>query len=68
MEEYQIMTTNEVCELLGISLITLWRERKAGRISFRRIASRVVFTSQDIEEYLDRNKTSASADKTRTLR
>lgn len=61
MEKNQIMTANEVCDLLGISPITLWRERKAGRISFRRIASRVVFTSEDIAEYLDRNKTAACA-------
>lgn len=60
MEKTGIMTASEVCELLGISPITLWRERKAGRISFRRIASKVVFTSEDITEYLDRNKTAAA--------
>ena len=61
MEIERVMTQNEVCEILGISPITLWRERKAGRISFRRIASKIVFTSQDVNEYLERNTRSATA-------
>lgn len=55
----RILTQTEAAELLGISSVTLWRERKAGRISFRRIASKVVFTSEDISEYLERHKTKA---------
>ena len=54
-----IFTSKEACLLLKISPVTLWRERKAGRISFRRIASKVMFTRQDLELYLERNKQEA---------
>ena len=65
MEVSKVMTAGEVCEFLGISAITLWRERKAGRISYRRVASKVLFTREDIEEYLERNKQSATIPKER---
>jgi excisionase family DNA binding protein len=61
MDRNRLMTQIEVCDLLGISAITLWRERKAGRISFRRIGSKVVFLQEDIDEYLERNKRPADA-------
>lgn len=51
----RILTPSEVCEILKISSVTLWRERKAGRITFRRVASKVVFLQQDIDEYVERN-------------
>lgn len=54
--ENDLFTSKEACRFLKISPVTLWRERKAGRISFRRIASKVVFTRQDLEIYLERNK------------
>ena len=52
----RFFTSKEASRFLRISAVTLWRERKAGRISFRRIASKVVFTRQDLENYLERNK------------
>lgn len=57
MEKNQkLFTTKETAEILRISPITLWRERKAGRIGFRRAASKIVFTQDDIENYLETNK------------
>jgi hypothetical protein len=58
-DQKELFTAREACAVLRISPVTLWRERKAGRISFRRVASRVVFTGRDLEEYLERNKREA---------
>lgn len=56
INENEIFTSKEASRFLRISAVTLWRERKASRISFRRIASKVVFTRQDLDNYLERNK------------
>ena len=58
-ERKEIFTAREASVFLRISPVTLWRERKAGRISFRRVASRVIFLRSDLEEYLERNKREA---------
>lgn len=59
--QQKIYTNKEASEYLRISEITLWRERKAGKISFRRVASKVVFLQEDLEKYLDQNKREAFA-------
>ncbi|MCD9187269.1 MAG: helix-turn-helix domain-containing protein [Pyrinomonadaceae bacterium] len=61
MSNQKIYTNKEASEYLRISEITLWRERKAGKISFRRVASKVVFLQEDLEKYLDQNKREAFA-------
>lgn len=61
MSEKQIYTDKEASEFLGISQVTLWRERRKGKITFRRIASKIVYLKQDIDEYLERNKKQAFA-------
>jgi excisionase family DNA binding protein len=58
-ENKEIFTTKEASRFLNISAVTLWRERRAGNISFRRAASKILFTREDIEEYLQRNKREA---------
>ncbi len=61
MSEKQIYTDKEASDYLRISQITLWRERKAGRIAFRRASSKLIYTRQDLEDYLQRNKREAFA-------
>lgn len=63
MDPIRIFTAEEVCRLLGVSAVTLWRERKAGRISFRRIASKIIFTEADILEFLERNRNAAASNR-----
>lgn len=58
-ENKEIYTTNEAADYLRISPITLWRERKKGKISFRRVASKIVYLQEDLEMYLERNKRDA---------
>jgi lipopolysaccharide export LptBFGC system permease protein LptF len=52
-------TDREAASFLRISQVTLWRERKAGRISFRRVASKILYTREDLESYLNGNKREA---------
>lgn len=55
----EIFTDKEAAKYLRVSQVTLWRERKKGRIDFRRVASKIVYLQEDLENYLDRNKREA---------
>ena len=59
IEQRQIYTDKEASDYLRISQVTLWRERKKGRIDFRRVASKIVYLKEDLENYLNRNKREA---------
>jgi hypothetical protein len=54
-----LYTEREASEYLRVSSVTLWRERKKGKISFRRVASKIVYLQEDLENYLNRNKREA---------
>ena len=54
--EREVFTTKDAAIFLRTSPITLWRERKAGRITFRRVASKIVYLREDLEKYLEQNK------------
>ncbi len=56
IRERELFTDKEAAEYLRISQVTLWRERKAGKISFRRAASKIIYTHDDLLDYLERNK------------
>lgn len=57
----ELYTNKEASDFLRVSPITLWRERKAGKIAFRRVASKIVFTREDLDTYLEANKREATA-------
>lgn len=59
MSQQEIYTDKEASEFLRISQVTLWRERKRGKICFRRVASKIVYLKEDLEAYLNRNKREA---------
>lgn len=59
MSEQEIYTDKEASEFLRISQVTLWRERKRGKICFRRVASKIVYLKEDLEAYLNQNKREA---------
>ena len=61
INEKQIYTDKEASGYLRVSQITLWRERKKGKISFRRVASKIVYLQEDLEKYLEQNKRAAFA-------
>ena len=55
----RIFTDKEASEYLRISQVTLWRLRKAGKISFRRAASKIIYMQEDLDDYLQRTKREA---------
>jgi excisionase family DNA binding protein len=61
MEEHQeLFTDKEASKFLRISQTTLWRERKNGKITFRRVASKILYRREDLEGYLEQNKRNAT--------
>lgn len=59
MTDRKIYTNKEASEILRVSTVTLWRERRARRITYRIIGSKIVYLAADLEEYLERNKRSS---------
>ncbi len=57
----KIFTDREAADYLRIGQTTLWRLRKTGKISFRRAASKIIYTQLDLENYLDSTKREAFA-------
>lgn len=43
MNQKRIFTNKEASDFLRVSEVTLWRERKKGNITFRRVASKIVY-------------------------
>jgi hypothetical protein len=52
----RVFTNKETASILKMSLVTLWRLRKARKISYRRIAGKIVYSETDIKDCLDSNK------------
>ncbi|HEX3100857.1 MAG TPA: helix-turn-helix domain-containing protein [Pyrinomonadaceae bacterium] len=61
VKSLELFTDKQVCELLGVSAVTLWRERKNKKINYRRICGTIRYTRADVETYLERNLQAASA-------
>jgi len=61
IECQRIYTDREAAAYLRIGQTTLWRLRKAGKISFRRVASKIIYTQNDLENYLKSTKREAFA-------
>lgn len=60
--EREIYTDREASEYLRVSQVTLWRERKAGRLTFRRIGGgKIIYLKKDLQEYLENQKRAAYA-------
>jgi excisionase family DNA binding protein len=63
-EQKQIYTDKEACEYLRVSQVTLWRERKKGKIAFRRVGTgKLIYTREDLQNYLESQKRVAFAQK-----
>ncbi|GHV26210.1 hypothetical protein AGMMS4952_05770 [Spirochaetia bacterium] len=50
-----VYTKQETAKLLGIAPVTLDRLRRRKSISCRKIGSRVLFTQEDIDQFLDQS-------------
>lgn len=51
-EQLNLLSEHEAAKRWGVSRITLLRMRKAGRIRFYRIGTRILFSRVQIEEFL----------------
>lgn len=57
-KEVRYYSRNELAQMLGVSLPTITRMVKQGRITPRRLGKRVLFNSKEIEAALKENKLS----------
>lgn len=58
----ELLTEDEAAKILKQSKVNLWRERKAGRISYKQIGRRGIrYTPADLAEYLERQARPATA-------
>lgn len=52
-EETVTLTEEEFCHRVGISRVTCWRLREAGKLAYLRIGSKIKYTPQIVEEFLN---------------
>lgn len=52
MPTKKTMTEQEFCQRVGISRLTAYRLRKAGKLPYYRIGSRVLYAEQHVREFL----------------
>lgn len=50
----------EFCEQVGLSRISVWRLRKAGKISYLQIGGSVKYTTRHVEEFIRSHERQAS--------
>ena len=50
----RLMTEAEVAQYLGVHRETVARERRKGRLTWRKVGGSIRFTPNDLQEYLDR--------------
>jgi len=50
------LTTEETCEILKVSSITLWRYRRDGILSFIKVRGKVMYYQSDIQKLLDASR------------
>ncbi len=60
-KKQEVYTDKEAAEYLRVGQTTLWRLRKTGKISFRRAASKIIYTQTDLDNYLQSTKREAFA-------
>jgi hypothetical protein len=55
----KIYTEREASAYLRLSLVTLWRLRKAGKINFHRFNSKIIYTSENLDNFIESTKRTA---------
>lgn len=63
-----LYTVEKAAEYLEMDTVTLWRLRKARKISCRKSGRWIRFTESDLNEYLERIKHSAETEPRRVKR
>ncbi len=60
----RVLTQSEAAEYLRVSVKTLQRETRAGRVPASRIGRRLLYTVDDLDEYLRRMRVHPGEDST----
>lgn len=56
----EFIPEEDVAKILGKSLIFLWRERRAGKITAHKFGRDVMYDSKEVRAYIDRQKLPAA--------
>jgi predicted site-specific integrase-resolvase len=51
----ELINKKDAAKILGISIVTLDRLRKSGKLSYRKIGSFIKFTPGDIDEFIKKS-------------
>ncbi|MEP7338015.1 MAG: helix-turn-helix domain-containing protein [Acidobacteriota bacterium] len=46
------MSEKEFCQQVGLSRVSIWRLRKAGKLAYIRVGGKVLYTPRHVEEFL----------------
>jgi len=57
------MTESEFAQRVGVSRITVWRQRRAGKLSHFKIGTRILYSEQHIIEFLNNHEKQARQSK-----
>ncbi len=56
MIQHTNFTDKEAANFLRTSTVSLWRARKKGLLTFRRIMGKILYTEADLLDFLERSK------------
>jgi excisionase family DNA binding protein len=57
----KLLTENEVAELIGITRVTIWKHRRAGRLRFLKVGRVIRYRPEDVAAFLDASQGQAAA-------
>lgn len=62
MGSIELFTNTEAAKILRLSPVSLWRRRRERKIGYRRDNGKILYSRDDLDQYIARNHQSASAD------
>ncbi len=60
--ERENFTDKEAADYLRTSTVSLWRARRRGLITYRRVLGKILYTKTDLLDFLERSKRGGYAD------
>lgn len=61
MGNIELFTNKEAAKILRLSPVSLWRRRRERKIGYRRDNGKIIYSRDDLDQYLARNHQSATA-------
>src|SRR6476620_2286626 len=63
MGNIELFTNEEAARMRRLSPVSLWRRRQQRQIGYRRDNGKILYSREDLDQYLARNHQPASADR-----